>query len=50
MVGEVAAIQAVTSGKKAAFLLPYRALVNEKFEEFTECQRSAYRSQSVIGI
>ena len=35
MVGEVAAIQAVTSGKKAAFLLPYRALVNEKFEEFT---------------
>lgn len=36
MVGEVAAIQAVTGGKKAAFLLPYRALVNEKFEEFTE--------------
>ncbi len=36
MIGEVAAIQAVTSGKKAAFLLPYRALVNEKFEEFTE--------------
>lgn len=36
MVGEVAAIQAVTSGKKAAFLLPYRALVNEKFEEFTD--------------
>ena len=36
MIGEVAAIQAVTAGKKAAFLLPYRALVNEKFEEFTE--------------
>ncbi|HET8826511.1 MAG TPA: DEAD/DEAH box helicase, partial [Terriglobales bacterium] len=35
MIGELAAIQAVTSGKKAAFLLPYRALVNEKFEEFT---------------
>ncbi|MDO9178707.1 MAG: DEAD/DEAH box helicase [Agitococcus sp.] len=34
MVGELAAIQAVSSGKKAAFLLPYRALVNEKFEEF----------------
>lgn len=34
MIGELAAIQAVTSGKKAAFLLPYRALVNEKFEEF----------------
>lgn len=36
LIGEVAAIQAVTAGKKAAFLLPYRALVNEKFEEFTE--------------
>lgn len=35
MIGELAAIQAVTSGKKAAFLLPYRALVNEKFEEFS---------------
>lgn len=34
MIGELAAIQAVTSGKKAVFLLPYRALVNEKFEEF----------------
>ncbi len=41
MVGEVAAIQAVTSGKKAEFLLPYRALVNEKFEEFTECYAAA---------
>lgn len=36
MIGEVAAIQAVNSGKKAAFLLPYRALVNEKFEDFSE--------------
>ena len=35
MIGELAAIQAVSSGKKAAFLLPYRALVNEKFDEFT---------------
>ncbi|WP_375786913.1 DEAD/DEAH box helicase [Bradyrhizobium sp. Pha-3] len=35
MIGEVAAIQAVTAGKKAVFLLPYRALVNEKFEEFS---------------
>jgi len=35
LIGELAAIQAVTSGKKAAFLLPYRALVNEKFEEFS---------------
>jgi replicative superfamily II helicase len=36
MIGEVAAIQAVISGKKAAFLLPYRALVNEKYEAFSE--------------
>jgi helicase len=36
MVGELAAIQAVTTARKAAFLLPYRALVNEKFEEFSE--------------
>jgi helicase len=35
MIGELSAIQAVSAGKKAAFLLPYRALVNEKFEEFT---------------
>jgi replicative superfamily II helicase len=36
MIGELAAIQAVTGGKKAVFLLPYRALVNEKFEEFSQ--------------
>lgn len=36
MIGELAAIQAVISGKKAAFLLPYRALVNEKYEVFTQ--------------
>jgi len=36
MIGELAAVQAVIAGKKAAFLLPYRALVNEKFEEFSE--------------
>jgi len=31
----------VTGGKKAAFLLPYRALVNEKYEEFTARYRQA---------
>ena len=35
MIGELAAMQAITAGKKAAFLLPYKALVNEKFDEFT---------------
>lgn len=41
MVGELAAIQAVISGRKAAFLLPYRALVNEKFDTFTAQYGSA---------
>lgn len=41
MIGELAAVQAVIAGKKAAFLLPYRALVNEKYEEFTERYESA---------
>lgn len=36
MIGELAAVQAVLSGKKAVFLLPYRAIVAEKFEEFSE--------------
>jgi replicative superfamily II helicase len=36
MIGELSAIQAVGAGKKAAFLLPYRALVNEKYQEFSE--------------
>lgn len=35
MVGELASVQAILAGKKAVFLLPYRALVNEKFDEFT---------------
>jgi len=34
-VGEMAAMRAVTQGKKAVFLLPYRALVSEKYEHFT---------------
>lgn len=36
LVDEVAALQAVAPGKEAAFLLPYRAPVNEKFEEFSD--------------
>lgn len=34
-VGEMAAIKAIAEGRKAVFLLPYKALVNEKFEDFT---------------
>ena len=41
LIGELAAIQAVTAGKKAAFLLPYRALVNEKFDDFSQRYSSA---------
>ena len=34
-IGELAAVRAVTEGRKAVFLLPYRALVNEKYHQFT---------------
>jgi len=34
-IGELAALRAVHQDKKAVFLFPYRALVNEKFEEFS---------------
>ena len=34
-VGELAAIKAISEGRKAVFLLPYKALVNEKFEDFS---------------
>ena len=33
-VGEMAAARAIADGRKAVFLLPFKALVNEKFEEF----------------
>ena len=33
-IGELSAIRAAVAGKKAVFLLPYRALVNEKYEDF----------------
>lgn len=35
-IGEMAAAKAITTGKKVAFLLPYRALVNEKYDSFTQ--------------
>jgi helicase len=35
MIGELAAVQSVLAGNKAVFLLPYRAIVAEKFEEFS---------------
>ena len=34
-IGEMAAIKAIVEGRKAVFLLPYKALVNEKFEDFS---------------
>jgi helicase len=33
-IGEMAATRAIVSGRKAVFLLPYRALVNEKYDLF----------------
>jgi helicase len=35
LIGEIAALRAVADGRKAVFLLPYRALASEKFEDFT---------------
>lgn len=34
-IGEIAAARAITDGKKAIFLLPYKALVNEKYDQFS---------------
>jgi helicase len=34
-VGEIAAARAITEGRKTVFLLPYRALVNEKYDQFS---------------
>lgn len=33
-IGELAAVKAAVAGRKSVFLLPYRALVNEKYEDF----------------
>src|SRR6516225_2862995 len=35
-VGEMAAAKAIVEGRKAVFLLSYRALVNEKFDQFVK--------------
>lgn len=34
-IGEIASIKAISEGRKAIFLLPYKALVNEKYEDFS---------------
>ena len=34
-IGELAAAKAIAEGRKAVFLLPYKALVNEKFDQFS---------------
>jgi len=33
-IGELAATRAIVAGRKAVFLLPYRALTNEKYDQF----------------
>lgn len=45
-VGELAAARAVTAGRKAVFLLPYRALVNEKYDQF----RSSYADKLGLRV
>ncbi|MBV8855352.1 MAG: DEAD/DEAH box helicase [Acidobacteria bacterium] len=34
-IGELAALRAIVDGRKATFVLPYKALVNEKFDQFS---------------
>lgn len=34
-IGEMAGLRAVVDGRKAVFLLPYKALVNEKYDQFS---------------
>jgi len=34
-IGEMAGLRAVVDGRKAIFLLPYKALVNEKYDQFS---------------
>ena len=34
-IGEMAAAKAIVEGRKAVFLFPYKALVNEKYDQFT---------------
>lgn len=34
-IGEMGALRAIVDGRKAAFVLPYKALVNEKFDQFS---------------
>ncbi|MFD9716102.1 DEAD/DEAH box helicase [Streptomyces sp. NPDC059076] len=36
MIGEIAAMRAVAQGRKAVFLLPTRALVNDQYERFVD--------------
>lgn len=44
-IGELSSAKAILEGKKSVFLFPYKALVNEKFDQFSEFygQQSGYR-------
>lgn len=41
-IGELAAIKNILNSRKVIFLLPYKALVNEKFEGFTELYQNKF--------
>jgi replicative superfamily II helicase len=41
-IGELAAVKNMMNTRKVVFLLPYRALVNEKFEKFTEMYQDEF--------
>src|SRR5438094_449026 len=46
-IGELAAAKAIADGRKAVFLLPYKALVNEKFDQFSELYGSKLRMRVI---
>ncbi len=46
-VGELAAVKAIIEGRKAVFLLPYKALVNEKYDSFTNIYGSQLKMRVI---
>jgi len=46
-IGEMASVRAIIDGKKAIFLFPYRALVNEKYEYFSKLYREKLKMRVI---
>jgi replicative superfamily II helicase len=46
-IGEMASVRAIIDGRKAIFLFPYRALVNEKYEYFSKLYREKLKMRVI---